>query len=545
MGNGDMSNINDFAEEIDSVVDNLFGPYERKMQQAGAGDAGGSIGQAEQPLRGSESAPLAFNEVSLKKERASASEAPGHTIFNQLEEALLTLEWEITPANIAQVQQLLKKVREEFQPRHEFESLLSGMEQVLGFIAQAPENVPVCGPNALKNAAQALRQAFDPAGRNPEKDPAGITAYLKELQVALPPEPGMASVAAPVPVAEKIFKKEGVAPPVPGLSSPPLVVKGVLISAGLYSALEYHISILQQCVNRIVPVEKLFGKTSGYEQLYAIVHNVREKLDKQREFYASALLNDYRCARENTDLPIPEVLFYALQSHVSIFEQCVNRILPLEKLFRKKNGMERLYAILRQLRGQLEKQKAFLARISNGQYRSALERLPATDKTALTMAPCPWKALLTAQWGGMVVAFVPEHVAYEGDAAWWARRKLTPRLASLPMRYLKTWPWTKIQPRLQGALAAQSENLLESLDIPVLNHPGPFQAPGRGKKEGGILILQHHAKSAVVLLESHPERITVSEQWPWEPSSQLGSIVAGHITVDDRVIPVATLEKIQ
>lgn len=159
--------------------------------------------------------------------------------------------------------------------------------------------------------------------------------------------------------------------------------------------------------------------------------------------------------------------------------------------------------------------------------------------------PCPWKSLMTAQWGGVVVAFVPEHVAYEGDIAWWAKRKITPQLTSLPVKYLKTWPWTKLQPRLQGALAAQSENLLKRLDIPILNHPGPFKYRSNLGKDGSILILQHHTKTAAVVLDSHPERITVSEQWPWEPSSQMGSIVAGHVTVDDQIIPVTTLEKIR
>jgi hypothetical protein len=525
--------IEEFTGEVDNAIDKLFSPERMKHSQGQESDKKPLNSQGQE----SDKKLLNFKEVARESNDRSDAQSNGHesvSLFERLEEAILTLEWEVTLANINRVQELLEIFRNEFQPNRELKMLVDTMEQVLTSMADSPEKAPVSGPGSLM---QALRLINDVSTQNAQLSPETVQNILKQLQVSLPrqndpPETNASPKALP---AEKIpdWKTEFDALPVDDSLA-------LEISGGLHSALKYHVSVLNQLINLIKPVEKLFQKTAGYEKFYAILNTTRQKLGKQQSFYASALTNDYRCSSSESALPMPKGLHYALQSHVPVLDQCAKRVTPAEKAFGKASGMEKFYALHRRIREQLEKQSAFLARVASNQYRSSRN---AKQDAGPARTPCPYKSLITAQWGGNTVAFVPEHIVYEGSAAWWARNRV-PKQARFPLRYLKSWPWSKLQPQLGGRLAEQREKQVAKLVVPVLNHPGQYRTVNRSDEVSEILLLQYNNSQAAVFLESVPKKLTVSEQWSWEPSSEKDSIVAGHLTVVGKVIPVATLEKI-
>ncbi len=512
----------EFTGEIDKAIDRLFNPKRIQLLQ--------DQNKADELLDYEQANAEFNNEINEPKGPASSQSV---TLFQLLDEAVLTLEWEVTLANINKVQELLGIFRNEFQSGKEPKLLVDLMEQLLSVMANAPERAHFSGPAALLQASKILGDFCKP-GASEKASAHVLNAAMQQLRNAIPQPVGK--------TAAKPSLQPAASPPKMPLT--PLPVGGnpaVDIAGGLYSALQYHMTVLNQLTAIILPVEKLFKKTAGYEKFYTILNTVRQQIDKQQYFYGNALENDYRCAADGLNRPLPETLRYSLHSHVSILEQCVKRVMPAEKTFGNASGMEKLYVPHRRIREQLEKQSKLLSRLCNGQFRSLRTAPPPPGKAK--KSPCPFKSLLTAEWGGRTVAFAAEHVAYEGSVVWWARRKLS-RQEHLPLRYLKTWPWTKLKGQFSGKLSEQREKMLNKLAVPILNHPGPFKVLDQPENGNNILVLQYNDTQAAVFLESEPESVSVSEQWEWEPSTEKNSIVAGHLNLGDKLVPVATLEKI-
>ena len=526
--------IEEFTGEVDKAIDKLFDPSRLNKRQTDDSD---------NELLSYEEATKEYS-GEVDNEQPDASPQDGSTLVEHLEAAVLTLEWEVTLANINRVLELLEIFRNEFQPYSEWNVLVDHMEQVLDLMGKAPEHAPVSGPQALMIGVTLIGGFVGKPGNTLPPSLEDVNGGIDSLKGALPQPVGKSeSISKSEPVRQSEPEPRAKVKSTP-TNFPPLASDeniAVLISGGLHSALRYHVTVLKQLVSLISPAEKLFKKSPGYEKFYAILKSVRQKIVKQQSFYDTALLNDYRCVDGDKEVPIPEVLHYALQSHVTIFEQCVKRVRPAEKAFGKASGMEKFYALHRRIREQLEVQTAFLARVSDGQYRSA----SSVKKTAAqVVTSCPYQAIITAKWGGKTVAFAADHVAYEGNVAWWARGKVQ-KQERFPLCYLKPWPWSKLRAQMTAELAKQRENKLAKLVMPILNHPGPFQRLNRLGKVNEIIVLQYKDSRAAVFLDSEPKSVAVSKQWAWEPSTAKDSIVAGYLDMDGEQIPVATLEKIQ
>lgn len=517
-----VTDVDEFTGEIDKAIDNLFNPHRITIQKGQDSD---------KELISFEQAAREFQAES--NDHPTSFSKDGSTLFEQLEMAILTLEWEVTPVNVSRVQELLGICRAEFLLERDSKLLVDHMEQVLHMMANSPGKAPVSGPNALGQALKLIKGFLDTSVNSSKPSPQAVLEGIKRLERALPSKIRQTDAVVHEQEYEKTTQLH-VDCPANGNSF------ATKIPEGLYVALQYHVTVLKQLATLIMPAEKLFKKSAGYEKFYDILCTVRQKVAKQHNFYIDALVNDYCCADENQNPSIPEILHYALQSHMAILEQCVKRINPAEKAFGKASGMEKLYVVHRQIREQLEKQTMFLARIAKGQFRSVRRE---QKKSCNVEKRCPFQSIITAEWGGKTVAFVAEQVTFEGNVAWWARGRRHQQ-AYFPLRYLKSWPWSKLHPQLRVELAKQQENKLGSIELPVLNHPGPFRTTDPPDGINGILILNYKSSQAAVFLESKPRRLTVSEQWEWEPSSELDSIVAGHLHIDGKLIPVATLEKV-
>lgn len=515
-----VTGIAEFTDEIDKAIDRLFDP-KRMLHQ--------DQNQADELLTYEQASAEFSNEKNAPKAAISPHNV---TLFQLLDEAALTLEWEVTLVNINRVQELLGIFRNEFQSGKELKALVDLMDQLLAVMAKAPEKAHFSGPTALLQALKIVGNFCNPSA-NEKVSSHALSAAMQQLRNALP-QPASKTTATPSPQAA-VAPLKAPLPSMPADANPAFEIAG-----GLYSALQYHLTVLNQLTALILPVEMLFKKTAGYEKFYTILHTVRQQIDKQQCFYGNALENDYRCSSDDRTPPLPETLRYSLHSHVSILDQCVKRIEPAEKIFGKASGMEKLYVPHRRIREQLEKQSKMLARLSNGQFRSLRD---ASLPGKAHKEPCPFHSLLTAEWGGGTVAFVAEHVAYEGNVAWWASRSLS-RQEQFPLRYLKTWPWSKLKGQFSGKLAEQREKTLSKLTVPILNSPGPFKVLNQTENGNSLLVLQYNDTQAAVFLNSDPESVSVSEQWEWEPCTEKNSIVAGYLNMDDKLVPVVSLEKI-
>jgi hypothetical protein len=142
----------DFHAEIDDAIDNLFAPH------AGAGPATPAPAAAENaaPQTPAESAP-----VKTAPAPAGLPVADGPDAFSPFEEALLSLDWEISVRNIDKARGALNEIQGVFEVDKAvaLTEVFALMDRLLEAMAIAPQSVSTSAPKTLQEGLQTLRVA--------------------------------------------------------------------------------------------------------------------------------------------------------------------------------------------------------------------------------------------------------------------------------------------------------------------------------------------------------------------------------------------------
>ena len=100
-----------------------------------------------------------------------------------------------------------------------------------------------------------------------------------------------------------------------------------------------------------------------------------------------------------------------VESHLDAITKCIKQVVPLENLFGKTKGYEKLHAVQKRIRIQLEVlRKQFAKEFESFSLQLSLSQ-PAPAAAQDTKPYC--KTLLQASWAGQTVAFFPHQMALQ------------------------------------------------------------------------------------------------------------------------------------
>ncbi len=535
MGSEELDSQGDFNAKISDAVDDLFNAV-REIEIDPATNEVKEVGKT--AAKKEEDPPALELESQDADQPAPAASGQGHELLSKLDQALMTLDWEVSRSNAGNMRDLLDKAAREY----DLGSLLgeggiiSLMHKVLAAMSDAPETVPTSGPLALKSSLTALKSAaLNGQPYSPE-----TRTQLEQAQNALLsvlPEQGGPAIVQEVAAA----------------SAP------ALLPQGFQDTLKNHIARLDQLVDkRLVPVEKFFGKTASLAKLYVVIKSVREQLAEQVEHLKAALGGRYGNVMPVADpvgisIKLGNECQMLMQYHLQVLNHCARRIAPIEKLFADLDGQQKLHTIHFEIRSGLMGQLHYVTAALDGDFgplpplpKLAMASSPSTSQPApgaLSSPPpsaCPWPTVMVGRWRGEHIAFIPEQVCFEGKAGFGAGN--VARQQSLKLKKLKTWPWSALKSKFHNDLAEKSKKELLSLEFPVVD----IAVPASGRNGKHIVVLFQAAKGGVILLESPLEDLEIGDQYQWTASTTSeGDLVSGKISSDfGDPIPVVDISRL-
>jgi len=432
--------------------------------------------------------------------------------FSRLNQMLLTLEWEVTQTQVVSAKNLIETIRK--NPKIEADKNLhepfSLMIRILEGMADHPEKMPTFGPETLQKGLDTLKNLV----WNKEQDP-----KAKE-QLLISAKKGLES-AIDIAVPEVAHEVSGEA-------------------------------VSEQLVEDIDDPEPRHQDAPGIA--------LKEKSPDQQEQVTDSVLGaDIQEKAGPPELEFPEypALVDAVKSHIKVLDDCIGYILPVEKLLARTPGMEKLHNFQQNIKSRLEKQKEILEKALAGDYEPSVDvrdyaaqrteditiEIDKKEKTPSSSVSCPWHELIVTQWDQNQVALAPEGIAFAGTAPWWAKKGLN-KLKTFKLKKLKTWPWTKLQPLMQGKLSNQGESQLIKLEFPVLQKSISSFSYSQPSDNPIVLVLSHADKGLVLMLDSPLKTISVDPEYSWEPSAENNGPWVGNLKIENKQTSVATLESL-
>jgi hypothetical protein len=520
--------LNEFETEIDSAIDDLFNPSKQI-----------------------EIDPVTSHVMDVK---TSSNEAPAAAegqpsdmkeAIERCQQHLLTLEWEVTDTNIRLVRDSILKLLSALAPdkKQLLGDLPSLMDKALDIMLISPDTMPMDALKSLQKGLDAIKEMVsegplwfeivnssinglnelilsDTAPSNQQPSGGGMQGRAPGIETLEAEEIDMAELEmeeetvrqadasfhdyapgaarqGPQPAA---INEEKDSQPVPAITldeashakiKPDSSAMAPVITPEIKALISAHIDALDRCIARMLPIEQLMARTHGMEKLYIFYKGIREDL-----------------AGQIVDI-------------CNVFPD-MSRPLPVSKPDSAAIG-------------------AYLADRTNEPVQMIAEDDDtARQKDEKQADKCPWQRLAMTSWGGKTVALVPDEIAFEGRAAWWARKKIG-SLHSMPLKMLKAWPWTKIGPLLNGRLAKKDEKELRGMEFPVLDPR--WTAPLSSGREAMVIILYAAGKGSALLTDSETILFSTCVNWNWEPGKDIAPNSPGVITNSQgESIPVITLK---
>lgn len=405
-----MTEKNDLFKGIDEAADNLFSQYVVKKTPAPEAPPAEPPPASPAPPPSPQAATPESEPLDLEIEPGTApaaspvAAAPESTIMEQMTEVLLSIDWEVSPANLSKGRQVLADMVRHYGLNTDSPASLVAvqMDKVLATMQDNPKTVPVSAPSQLKKALEAIRTAVA-QGASP--DAGGrklLSQVLSELHAVLEVTPAKAPGAFDSGLELDLTLESSESPPVAAVAksarpaprpaaapaaSQPEKVSGYGLELSLESetnqgqpdspvtaetaqVLKAYSNALSAAIKCIAPMEKLFTNRPGMEKLHAVNKHVREKLSGQVRLLSQTFSADY------TSYTGLGTVNSWLESQLDILNPCVKRLTKVENLFAKTNGYEKLYELTKKVRKSLAAQQEAIT--------SAVGGVPVTHQFDLT-----------------------------------------------------------------------------------------------------------------------------------------------------------------
>jgi hypothetical protein len=310
--------------------------------------------------------------------------------------------------------------------------------------------------------------------------------------------------------------------------------------------IESQIDALKGCITRISKLEKIFSKTAGYEKLCTRCTKIRKILTEQVETINAAiggttaqhhfdLTGEYPAVLGPATPKAPEAPAAAV-SAVSSPEVMVNKCLSLVRTI-ELGTADNPQNTGAQIRENLEKLKVALS--GSAIYSpGATAAANVAASVAGHSTKCRWDWLLKTSWGGQLVGFAPEQVAFESKVSFPVNSfKDTTHFR---LKKLKSMPWTNLQNMFTGELAELDKSVLNDMELEIATPPGSF--PGSSTKKVYLVILYTGDRGKIYLIDSPTQAISISEEALWVQGTSGQSDIAGTLTVYGSTMPVISID---
>ncbi|MEN8134450.1 MAG: hypothetical protein ABFS18_02785 [Thermodesulfobacteriota bacterium] len=307
----------------------------------------------------------------------------GEHIFNELEETLLTIDWEVNQDNIAKGRDVLSQLiaAHGWVTTSPVGQVAATMDKVLASMFKSPENSPTSAPSQLKNAFLAIRESTTGSKSSEGSSDIVLSTALSNLQALLDPKISSAgfpsqnlsddlqaatpveSIPQPVeepsfdlglemsveePAAEQAFDlglEMSVEEPADELSSPSETVADATVKV-----LKSYNTLIGKALKLISPMENLFASRPDMAKLHTASKRLTASLTSQQKLLSGTFSSDY------SSYDGLGTLNSWLESQLEVLKGCVRRISKMEKLFAKTAGYEKLFTRSKQIRQTLENQ---------------------------------------------------------------------------------------------------------------------------------------------------------------------------------------------
>ncbi|OPL13644.1 MAG: hypothetical protein AVO38_02850 [delta proteobacterium ML8_D] len=448
----------------------------------------------------------------LELEEKDTKEANLEQQFSQLNQLLLTLEWEVNQKQALSAKNLVETIQKnpKIEADKKLQELLNLMTKLLEGIVDHPEKMPTFSPDVLKRGLDTLKILVWNKGHDPSAENEAFRSVKKELESAIDMDVSE--------IDQQVCGK---------------AVSGHLIEEG--DTLD---SVTEHDVQNNAQKEK-----SSYQKGY-----ISSSISEVNILEKAAAIET--ASSENS------VLGCAVKSHIKILDDCIKYIQPVEKLLAQTQGMEKLHHFQRNIKNRLEEQKKILGKALAGYYEPssdmsnyATQRIEDITveidnaETPPVSTSCPWNELLTGQWDQKQVAFIPEHVAFTGPLPFWTKKGLK-NSKTFKLKKLRAWPWTKIQPLMHGKLSNQKESELIKLEFPVLQKSISSSENSQSSDLTELVVLFKDNKGLVLLMDTQLKTISITPEYSWKPSIKNDGQWVGNLSIDNKEIYVATMESL-
>ncbi|MDA8162189.1 MAG: hypothetical protein M0022_04680 [Desulfobacteraceae bacterium] len=493
--------LDSFESEIESAIDDLFNPS-KNIEIDPVTSSVREVGELSDAEKEKSLEASPESRFELENEPVIISEA--HPLdmngkFERCLQHLLTLEWEVTDANIGLARSSIDEFFEalgpdERPPLKEFQTLIG---KFFDLMLTSPGSLPMDGLKTLQQSLEAVKEIASGGPAGPELASASI-AKLSGLVLG--------GVVQPVPGLPATDMHAQVAPPAPAGNLEEM------------EPLELEIEGEPLLVTKAGDAVVSSGDTITAKAAMA---------EAPPGISASAKIET---PDESSKGLLPPGLYEAINGLMDDIDGCIGRMLRAERLMANTEGMEKLFMFYKGIREDLERGRIRLCEVSPCFDRPlpytesdiAVKKQAGPDKKdahgpkqryEVEQDECPWTRLFMTSWGGKTVALIPGEIAFKGKTAWWTGKKIKD-MDLIPLKILRSWPWAKIGALIEGELSKKDESELTSMLLPVLRAPWPASAAG-GK--GVVVILYADGCGAALLADAEPLLFPIQREWIWKP----------------------------
>lgn len=280
----------------------------------------------------------------------------GEHLFSELEEALLTIDWEINHESLTKGREALAQLvaNQGWPTTSTIGQVTTQMDKILASMLESPEKSPVSAPSQLKNTLQVIREitaSGTPLSAEDNKHLEAALVTLKSLLTSKAAEGGDPNqkikddlqAATPVVAQEPSFDL--------GLEmDADQVSAGEIVPGATVSVLKSFVSAIDTLVRLITPMENLFASRPSLAKILTVTQQVKNNLTDQHHLLDENFSSDF-----SSYTGLGNVHSW-LESQLDVLKSCIAKIGKLEKLFSKTAGYEKLFNRSKKIRLTLEKQ---------------------------------------------------------------------------------------------------------------------------------------------------------------------------------------------
>ena len=390
--------------------------------------------------------------------------------FSQLYEAALALEWEVSPRTVGEFREAVAELERELKEgvQGPVQELLQWCRELAAVLEATPQRMHPGAPKLLSQAVgQALAAMKGEEGA--EEELSGLLQRLQELKAPEPKEPqpappqeGPAEPSPPPPELEELRRSLE--------EAERALEQERERSARLVEAVQVHLRVLDECIDKMEGLEAVLKGMKGLEKLLRFNAWIHARLQGEKVALSEAL--------EGSPYDLERVK-EVVQTTLRVVEASVA-----------------LSEVKEEARARQEAEA------------------PRPRPTP------PFRQLMVAELGEEWLGFLPEEVAMVVPAS----KKVVQAVrsgGSLPLNRLRRWPWSRISSLAGGELAGVPESRLRAMSLPVLAPQDPSSVDQL--VEPHLVVLYRAGRGGVALVDGPLQERPVQEGDRWAPAAQGGA----------------------